>query len=138
MKKNISVLKNKLNESSEAIEKVERKIEAVVEQYKYKSPSLEVKKKLEELYLQTEELKKLHEDIIKTIDQVEQISEYALGHKERLLGIIFLRGNKNRCGHKKIINNRKKYPMKKNTIHFIIINLMQFIPSQKKGMILLC
>ncbi|MGV8956281.1 hypothetical protein [Lactococcus lactis] len=84
MKKYFSVLKNKLNESSEAIEKVERKIEAVVEQYKYKSPSLEVKKKLEELYLQTEELKKLHEDIIKTIDQVEQISEYALGHKERL------------------------------------------------------
>ncbi|MGV8976213.1 hypothetical protein [Lactococcus lactis] len=54
MKKYFSVLKNKLNESSEAIEKVERKIEAVVEQYKYKSPSLEVKKKLEELYLQTE------------------------------------------------------------------------------------
>ncbi|NLS48206.1 relaxase/mobilization nuclease domain-containing protein [Lactococcus lactis] len=79
-----SVLKNKLEESSEAIENVDRKIEAVVEQYKYKNPSLEVKKKLEGLYLQNEELKALHQEITKTIDQVEQISEYSLGHKERL------------------------------------------------------
>ena len=55
-----------------------------MEQYKYKTPSLEVKKKLEGLYIQNEELKNLHNEITKTIDQVEQISEYSLGHKERL------------------------------------------------------
>ncbi len=79
-----SVLKSKLEESSEAIENVDRKIEAVVEQYKYKNPSLEVKKKLEGLYLQNDELKALHQEITKAIEQVEQISEYSLGHKERL------------------------------------------------------
>ena len=77
-------MKSKLKYSSEAIENVDRKIEAVVEQYKYKTPSLEVKKKLEGLYIQNEELKNLHNEITKTIDQVEQISEYSLGHKERL------------------------------------------------------
>ena len=84
VEKYFSVMKSKLKDSSEAIENVNRKIEAVVEQYKYKTPSLEVKKKLEGLYLQNEELKNLHNEITKTIDQVEQISEYSLGHKERL------------------------------------------------------
>ncbi|MGJ3587069.1 relaxase/mobilization nuclease domain-containing protein [Lactococcus lactis] len=84
VEKYFSVMKSKLKDSSEAIENVDRKIEAVVEQYKYKTPSLEVKKKLEGLYLQNEELKNLHNEITKAIDQVEQISEYLLGHKERL------------------------------------------------------
>ncbi|WP_196244821.1 relaxase/mobilization nuclease domain-containing protein [Lactococcus lactis] len=79
-----SVMKSKLKDSSEAIENVDRKIEAVVEQYKYKSSSLDVKKKLEGLYLQNEKLKNLHNEIKKTIDEVEQISEYSFGHKERL------------------------------------------------------
>ena len=77
-------MKDKLKDSSEATENVDRKIEAVVEQYKYKTPSLEVKKKLEGFYLQNEELKNLHNEITKTIDQVEQISEYSFGHKEKL------------------------------------------------------
>lgn len=77
-------MKSKLKDSTKAIENVDRKIEAVVEQYKYKSPSLEVKKKLEGLYLQNEELKNLHEEITKAIDQMEEISEYSLGHKERI------------------------------------------------------
>lgn len=84
VEKYFSVMKSKLKDSTEAIENVDRKIEAVVEQYKYKSPSLEVKKKLEGLYLQNEELKNLHEEITKAIDQMEEISEYSLGHKERI------------------------------------------------------
>lgn len=84
VEKYFSVMKDKLKDSSEATENVDRKIEAVVEQYKYKTPSLEVKKKLEGFYLQNEELKNLHNEITKTIDQVEQISECSLGHKEKL------------------------------------------------------
>ncbi|MEY8515246.1 hypothetical protein [Lactococcus taiwanensis] len=77
-------MENKLVEAAEAIEKVDRKIEAVVEQYKYKTPSLEVKKKLEGLYQENEALKKLYQDIEANIHKIEQISEYTLGHKERL------------------------------------------------------
>lgn len=77
-------MKRKLKDSAEAKENGDHKIEAVVEQYKYKSSSLDVKKKLEGHYLQNEKLKNLHNEIKKTIDQVEQISEYSLGHKERL------------------------------------------------------
>lgn len=84
VEKYFSVMKSQLKDSSEAIENVDRKIEAVVEQYKYKSPSLEVKKKIEGLYLQNEELKNLHKEITRAIDQVEQISEYSLDHKERI------------------------------------------------------
>ena len=79
-----SVMENKLVDAAEAIEKVDRKIEAVVEQYKYRTPSLEIKKKLEGLYQENEELKKLYEEIENSINQIEQISEYSLGHKERL------------------------------------------------------
>ena len=84
VEKYFSVMKDKLKDSSEATENVDRKIEAVVEQYKYKTPSLEVKKKLEGFYLQNEELKNLHEEITKAIDQMEEIFEYSLGHKERI------------------------------------------------------
>ncbi|WP_270219771.1 hypothetical protein [Lactococcus lactis] len=56
----------------------------MVEQYKYKTPSLEIKKKLEGLYQENEELKKLYQEIENSINQIEQISEYSLGHKERL------------------------------------------------------
>lgn len=79
-----SVMENKLVDAAEAIEKVDRKIEAVVEQYKYKTPSLEIKKKLEALYQENVELKRLYQEIENSINQIEQISEYSLGHKERL------------------------------------------------------
>lgn len=69
VEKYFSVMKDKLKDSSEATENVDRKIEAVVEQYKYKTPSLEVKKNLKDFIFKMRNLKiftmKLQKPLIK-------------------------------------------------------------------------